>query len=354
MTDYQVCTIFSSDVRSVKQAETLLHSEGIKKDKNLDYTCGIYDGENQIIATGSCFANTLRCLAVDKNHQGEGLLNKIVSHLVSYQYAKGNTHLFLYTKCSTEKFFRDLGFYPVVKIDGHLVFMENSRSGFTDYLNRLEKESGFKDDSGKKEDAAAIVMNANPFTKGHLYLIETAAKQHEKLHLFMVSEDASLFPYKIRKKLIIAGTRHLNNIIYHDCGDYIVSNTTFPSYFQKDETDVIEGHARLDTAIFVKIASRLSITHRYAGEEPFSLVTGLYNGIMGEELPKAGISFHIIPRLEAGGTVISASTVREAIRSGNRRVLEEMLPQTTLDFLAGEEAVPVIKHIREQDSVVHY
>ena len=41
---------------------------------------------------------------------------------------------------------------------------------------------------------AAIVMNANPFTLGHQYLVEKAAAENDLVHLFMVSEDASLFP----------------------------------------------------------------------------------------------------------------------------------------------------------------
>ncbi|EFA28598.1 ABC transporter, ATP-binding protein, partial [Haemophilus influenzae HK1212] len=37
----------------------------------------------------------------------------------------------------------------------------------------------------------SIVMNANPFTLGHRYLIEQALQQCDHLHLFIVGEDAS-------------------------------------------------------------------------------------------------------------------------------------------------------------------
>lgn len=56
------------------------------------------------------------------------------------------------------------------------------------------------------------------------------------------------------------------------------SNATFPSYFQKDENAVIESHAMLDLTVFTQIAKVLGITRRYVGEEPTSLVTGIYNG----------------------------------------------------------------------------
>ena len=46
----------------------------------------------------------------------------------------------------------------------------------------------------------------------------------------------------------------------------LVSNATFPSYFLKDEAAVIDGHARLDLAVFTKIAAALNITARYVGE----------------------------------------------------------------------------------------
>jgi [citrate (pro-3S)-lyase] ligase len=33
---------------------------------------GLYDEDDMLVATGSCFGNTLRCLAVAADHQGEG------------------------------------------------------------------------------------------------------------------------------------------------------------------------------------------------------------------------------------------------------------------------------------------
>ena len=174
--------------------------EGIERDKNLDYTCALYDDDFQIIATGSCFGNTLRCFAVDHHHQGEGLLNEVISHLIDVQAARGNYQLFLYTKPSTAKFFGDLGFTEIARVPGRLVFMENRRDGFSHYLDALKK------DKRTEGVSAAIVMNANPFTLGHQYLVETAAAACDTLHLFVVSEDASLVPTAVRRKLIREGT----------------------------------------------------------------------------------------------------------------------------------------------------
>lgn len=348
MSDYTITQINPSDKYGNRLVDELLTAEGIRRDANLDYTCGMYDDEMNLIATGSCFGNTLRCMAVSHTHQGEGLMNSIVSHLIEVQFSRGNTHLFLYTKCDSARFFGDLGFYEIARINGQIVFMENKRTGFSGYLNSLEKQ---------KESAprvAALVMNANPFTLGHQYLVEKAASENDILHLFIVSEDASLVPFSVRKKLVMEGTAHLKNIRYHDSGPYIISNATFPSYFQKDEQAVIESHAMLDLTVFTKIAAALGINRRYVGEEPTSLVTGIYNQIMSEKLPENGIECVIVPRKENKGAVISASTVRQALKEENWPLLAELVPETTLNYFKSPDARPVIDKIQASENVIHY
>ena len=348
MSDYIITQIRQADKYGNHLVDELLAAEGIRRDANLDYTCGMYDDEMNLIATGSCFGNTLRCMAVSHTHQGEGLMNSIVSHLIEVQFSRGNTHLFLYTKCDSARFFGDLGFYEIARINGQIVFMENKRTGFSSYLNSLEKQ---------KESApriAALVMNANPFTLGHQYLVEKAASENDILHLFIVSEDASLVPFSVRKKLVMEGTAHFKNIRYHDSGPYIISNATFPSYFQKDEQAVIESHAMLDLTVFTKIASALGINRRYVGEEPTSLVTGIYNQIMSEKLPENGIECVIVPRKENKGAVISASTVRQALKEENWPLLEELVPETTLNYFKSPDARPVIDKIQTSENVIHY
>lgn len=349
MSDYIITQIRQADKYGNHLVDELLAAEGIRRDTNLDYTCGMYDDEMNLIATGSCFGNTLRCMAVSHTHQGEGLMNSIVSHLIEVQFSRGNTHLFLYTKCDSARFFGDLGFYEITRINGQIVFMENKRTGFSSYLNSLEKQK-----ESPPPRIAALVMNANPFTLGHQYLVEKAASENDILHLFIVSEDASLVPFSVRKKLVMEGTAHLKNIRYHDSGPYIISNATFPSYFQKDEQAVIESHAMLDLTVFTKIASALGINRRYVGEEPTSLVTGIYNQIMSEKLPENGIECVIVPRKENKGAVISASTVRQALKEENWPLLEELVPETTLNYFKSPDARPVIDKIQASENVIHY
>lgn len=345
--EYTVSRVFPRNRAAMAAVDRLLKQEGITRDANLDYTCAVYDPNGSMVATGSCFGATLRCFAVDKAHQGEGLLNKVVTHLTEIQYSRGNSHLFLCTKPSAAPLFVDLGFYEIARVEGTLVFMENRRTGFSEYLSRLEKHRI----DGK---SAALVMNANPFTLGHQYVAERAAAECERLHLFVLSEDASFFPFRVRRQLVQEGTAHLGNVVLHDSGPYIISSATFPSYFLKDADAVAEAHARLDLAVFSKIAEALNISVRFVGEEPLSAVTARYNRIMAEALPALGVACRIIPRKELYGRPISASLVRRSIQEGDWETVARMVPETTLRYLRSPEAGEVVDSIRRAASVIHH
>ena len=339
-------TISPRDVRGQKQVDALLEQEGIRRDGNLDYTCGLFDSSWRLAATGSCFGNTIRCLAVDRVRQGEGLLNQIISHLMEVQTQRGNTHLFLYTKPQSARFFGDLGFYEIVQAEG-VVFMENRRRGFSDYCAALER-------TRKEGTSAAIVMNANPFTLGHLHLVERAATENNAVHLFVLSEEAGPIPFAVRRRLVREGTAHLSNVICHDSGPYIISGATFPSYFLKDGDTVIRAHAALDLAVFGRIAPCLNLTRRYVGEERTSHVTALYNEEMIRRLPELGIECRVVPRLERDGQPVSASTVRQAIHDGRLEDIRPLIPGAAWDYFTSPEAGAVIAAIQAEQNVIHY
>ena len=349
MSEYNFSQIRPTDRRASRQLDELLKQEGIERDKNLDYSVGLFDEDYSLAATGSCFGNTLRCLAVSSGHQGEGLLNRIISHLVEYQFERGNTDLFLYTKCDTAKFFGDLGFYEIARVDGKVVFMENRRNGFIRYLDQLKKETAI---TGTR--IGAVIMNANPFTLGHQYLLEQASAQVDLLHVFIVSEDVSLVPLAVREHLVREGAAHLKNVVCHQTGPYMISNATFPSYFLKDSDTVIRSHAKLDIAVFLQIAQALGITDRFVGEEPFSQVTAIYNQVMKAELQKAGIACTIFPRKSDSDGAISASAVRALIQAGDMAALKGKVPPATYGYFVSSEAGPVIERIQNSTDVRHY
>jgi len=340
-----VSEISPRNARAQKQVDALLEREGIRRDRNLDYTCGIYDDDGALIATGSSFGSTLRCFAVSDEHRGEGLLNEVVSHLLERQFARGCSHIFLYTKPESARFFSDLGFSEVARAE-RAVFMENRRGGFASYCAELTGTPPGK--------TAAIVMNANPFTRGHRYLVEKAAGENDFVHLFVLSEEAGPIPFALRRRLVQDGVADIPNVVLHDSGPYIISSATFPSYFLKDGDDAIRAQAALDVAVFGEIARALGITRRYVGDEPTSRVTSLYNEVMAARLPELGVDFTVVPRMETGGRVVSASAVRQAIHDGALDTVADMLPESTYRCFASPEAARVVQAIRAMDEAKHY
>ena len=345
--NYSISEIGPSDRRAAKELDALLAREGIKRDAHLDYTMGLYDCDYDLVATGSCFGNSLRCLAVDSSHQGEGLMGTVVSHLVERQIRRGISHLFLYTKYDKAMIFGDLGFYEIACVPNLASFMENRRRGFADFLVGL---APFR----REGTNAALVMNCNPFTLGHRYLVETASRASDTVHLFVVSEDASLFPFADRYELVSEGCADLKNVILHETGSYMISSAVFPSYFLKDDAAAVEVQARLDLSLFAEIARALDVTRRYAGEEPYSQVTGLYNEIMKTELPGVGIEFIEVPRREQDGEPISASRVRQLIKGGRLEEIRPLVPETTYGYFFTERGRETIRRIEAAGEVVHH
>lgn len=338
--DFKEKRIFLDNAVDRRNLELFLNNEGIKLDKNLEYTVGVYETD-RLVATGSFFKNTLRCLAVNSDYQGSGLMNKVVSHLMNEQYQRGYTHIFVYTKCSTAKFFSDIGFYEISRIDSLVAFMENKSDGIQKYIDELSKTRV------EKDKVAAIVMNANPFTLGHQYLVEKAASENDVLHLFVVSEEASVVPFSVRYELIKRGTSHLRNVILHETGSYIISSATFPSYFIKDDESAVKAHASLDIDIFKRyISPVLGIKRRYVGEEPYCEVTKKYNEVMKESLEKEGMECIMVPRLRLKGKAVSASEVRQCIRDGKIEKMKGLVPETTYNYFITDEAQVLIEKIK--------
>ena len=337
---YSIGQILPNDSLGQCQLERLLREEGILKDRNLDYSCGMFN-DGELIATGSCFGNTLRCLAVSSDYRGEGLMAGIASHLIEYEFNRGFSHLFVYTKPDAAPLFESLGFSTIATIPGKVVFLENTRNGFYSFCRALAPA-----DMNCRLTQAAIVMNANPFTLGHRYLVEKAASENDLVHIFVLSEDKSVFPSKERYKMVAEGCSDLKNVIIHETGDYLISNATFPGYFFKEDLDVIKAHAGLDGAVFSRIAHAAGISRRYVGTEHASETTSIYNSVLSEILPNAGIELIIVPRLEISGETVSASSVRKLIHDGKINVVRNYVPDSTWNFLNSEIGMNVIRQIQ--------
>lgn len=192
------------------------------------------------------------------------------------------------------------------------------------------------------EPIGAIVMNANPFTLGHLYLIEKAAASVTYLYVMVVREDLSEFQFGDRLRLVKEGTAQFKNVFVVSSGSFVLSRRTMSEYFQKEELQEKQIDASRDVAFFgAYIAPGLSISVRFVGEEPLDCVTRQYNEEMKEKLPEHGVKVVEIPRKSMGETIISASMVRKYYREGNWSKLQQMLPKVTLQFL---ESRPLIRN----------
>ncbi|MBP1549867.1 MAG: adenylyltransferase/cytidyltransferase family protein [Oscillospiraceae bacterium] len=184
------------------------------------------------------------------------------------------------------------------------------------------------------ENVGAIVMNANPFTLGHRYLIEEAAKQCEYLLVFVVQEDKSFFPFKDRFELVCQGTKDLENVIVVESGEFIISSLTFEGYFNKSQLQDRVIDTSNDVTLFAKeIAPAANIKVRFAGSEPIDKVTAQYNRNMETILPLYNIEFKEIDRKTNGSNVISASEVRRLLKDKQWDKLREFVPTTTFEYL---------------------
>ena len=308
-----------------EQWEKLLRSAALEPDAQLESIVLVWEDED-LIATGSRQGNLLKCIAVDALHQGQDLTSTVLSHLRQDAFSRGYSHLFLYTKPQNEWMFSSLFFYPIAKTDTVLL-MENKRDGINNFLSTLQAESA-------AGTVGAAVMNCNPFTKGHRYLIETAAGECDRLYIFVLSEDKSAFCAADRLEMVRLGTSDLPNVTVLPTGPYLISSATFPTYFLKEREKAEQIHCLLDIEIFCKYyVPKFGITRRYVGTEPLSPMTNQYNDALKAHLPERGIQLREIPRLEQSGTPVSASAVRQCMADGDLQTLQTLLPETSWKYM---------------------
>ncbi len=308
-----------------KAVAEFLARESLDYDPAIPFTVNLLE-DDRIVATGSLDGKICKCIAVDPAMQGEGLTATIITHLRQEAFRRGLRHLFLYTKPKNRFLFQGLSFYPVAETPDTLL-MENIRDGVTQFVAGLSRPE-------HPGTAGAIVANCNPFTLGHRYLVEQAAAQVDTLHLFILSEDKSLFPAADRLELVRQGVADLPNVLVHPTGDYLISAATFPTYFIKDKERIPQIRCQLDLEIFARhFAPALGITRRFVGTEPLSPVTDAYNRQMMDFLPAHGVEVTLIPRKEQDGQPISASRVRALLETRDWPALARLVPPTTLAYL---------------------
>lgn len=320
------------DPLAYEQWLDIMRRSKLNSNETVDYTVGVFDGDT-LAATGSFEGNIIKCVSVCQDYQSENLLTQVMMHLMERLRDEGEFHYFVYTKPDKRMIFKSLGFKEVIANED-VLFMEFGQPDFDDYLKMLAQYQ-------TAGSASAIVMNANPFTKGHQYLVTYAAEHTEHVYVFVLTEERSEFSAADRLAMVKLGTEHLANVTVLPTKNYMVSSATFPSYFLKDDAElsIARVQASLDARLFKeRVAPILKITERFVGDEPYSKVTNVYNesmqAVFGETL-----KLTILPRVTHADTIISATKVRQAITDNNDVVLRNLLPETSYQYLQAHNKI---------------
>ena len=387
----EIQTLNPTTPRQRQRIEAFLKRNGLRFD-DMHYYAAITDDDGEMIAGGGLKGNVIKCVAVDDAHKGEAIANTLISHLIAHANEEGHSNVMLFTKPKNRQLFESLSFRLLAEAP-EAVLMETGIGGIcntVEALKRIREESEkykeynkeCKEDSKEcKEDSneckenseeckekektnlnpstshhlttsppqplttttpprGVVVMNCNPFTLGHRYLIEQAAKQVERLFVMVVREDCSLFAYAERKAMVEQGVAHLENVTVIDGSEYAISQATFPTYFLKRLDDAADTQMLLDLDLFRRhIAPALGATVRFVGTEPTDRLTRRYNQLMHEVLADVRET----ARLEKEGNAVSASRVRKAMEQGDMSTIRQLVPPTTLPYIIARLATQALQ-----------
>ena len=302
--NFEICDMPLSLKSNRTKVERFLADSGLRLE-DVDYYAAVTDDNGNIVAGGGLQGNVIKCIAVGEATRATGLSNRLISHLIGMATQQGAETVKVYTKPDNSAIFKSMGFQIIAQAP-QAILMENGVKGIGTYANYLRRMRG-----DRPGGASAIVMNANPFTLGHRYLVHQAAQEASTLYVIAVREDRSTFNYQERLAMIQAGCKDLDNVVVVEGSDYAISELTFPTYFLKQVTDATDTHITLDLDLFAKhIAPALGVTTRYVGSEPTDELTARYNALMQEQLPAHGIEVKTIERLVLDGQPVSASRMR--------------------------------------------
>ena len=387
----EIQTLNPTTPRQRQRIEAFLKRNGLRFD-DMHYYAAITDDDGEMIAGGGLKGNVIKCVAVDDAHKGEAIANTLISHLIAHANEEGHSNVMLFTKPKNRQLFESLSFRLLAEAP-EAVLMETGIGGINntvEALKRIREESEkykeynkeCKEDSKEcKEDSkeckenseeckeeektnlnpspshhlnpspphhlttttpprGVVIMNCNPFTLGHRYLIEQAAKQVERLFVMVVREDCSLFAYAERKAMVEQGVAHLKNVTVIDGSEYAISQATFPTYFLKRLDDAADTQMLLDLDLFRRhIVPALGATVRFVGTEPTDQLTRRYNQLMHEVLADVRET----ARLEKEGNAVSASRVRKAMEQGDMSTIRQLVPPTTLPYIIARLATQALQ-----------
>ena len=313
--------------RAILDSEKQLIRDFLKKfdlsyDDDIDFS--LYAEENgEVFGTISSSANIIKAFAVSPNYRGQ-IASSMISDVINHIIKSGYNYYQVYTKTENKDIFKALNFYEIIS-SKNVSLLESKNRSIEKTLKKIKYDNRLD-----SNDTAAIVMNCNPFTLGHRYLIEEAAKQHELLIVFILEEEKSFFKFKDRFEMVKQGTNDLKNVKVVPSSGYLISSLTFPTYFLKKDSYIVNEQALLDALIFERYFIPIfNLKKRYLGSE-VDLVTKKYNEVLKSNL---GDFIEVVDRVSYEGDYISASRVRECLETKNFEKISHIVPRTTLEFL---------------------
>lgn len=350
-TDFRQETIDLENPFDLRLVKDFLLQLGFEFDPSeVECTMIVYNLKGELVGTGSHQGRILKYVAVAPKFRDTTAFALIVTYLTE-KLLKIYKHTFVFTRPENAVRFRGLGYTEIATAEPLFTVLEFGFESIRTYQKYLKTLIV----STETSEIASIVVNCNPFTNGHQFLIEKAASENEIVYLFVVEEERSVFPFAVRWELIRKGIEHLSNVVMVKGGMYVVSGAIFPSYFLKCETadDIMQKQADLDVTVFAKyVVPVLKIRKRYVGTEAYCATTAAYNESMKAILPGHGVKVIEVERKAVGSgkngppNYISASKVRQALKEDRLNDVLDFLPDSTREFLLSDDSRAIRSKIK--------
>lgn len=206
-------------------------------------------------------------------------------------------------------------------------------------------EKQLSESIGLPEGTSLVVLNANPFTTGHRYLVSLARSRSRHVLVLVIQgrpesggrgnheNTGIVFPFGERLRMTKEGLSDMDGITVIPSGPYVISRDDFPADFLSDEMGKVPAHAALDSMVICHVCNSLGIRSIFAGDEPRDEMSEIHLNALRTACAGSGIQLRVAERKRLGERYISSSMVRQDIADGNMEEAVLLAPS-----LAGHSA----------------
>ena len=196
-----------------------------------------------------------------------------------------------------------------------------------DGLKQWEKQ--LSEDINLPEGSSLVVLNANPFTIGHRYLVDIARRRSSHVLVLVIQgkpesggkgnheNTGMVFPFRERMAMTEKGLADMAGVTILPSGPYIISRNDFPRDFLSRELGRVPAHAALDSMVICHVCKALGIKSLFAGDEPRDEMSEIHLKALRSACASSGLALRVAERKRLGEKYISSSMVRQDIADGN-------------------------------------